>query len=1498
MRLKIRLENDPAPAADVVVTVDSTATVGEIAHAILSRQSKSQSLEIPAGATLATTFPGESRPTVIDPATPVSEAPIASGATVRVADPSLASSGEKVRGIIRVVAGPDKGQEFHVRGGQLVIGRDAAADIVLSDPLVSKRHARVEFTATADIVDLNSANGVSVDGGLVPRASLRTGDVVVLGDSELRFEVLTTAEVNSRRGPVPFNRSPRVEARYAGTEYEAPEFPKEEEPQPFPWVALAAPAVMGVAFLFMPETSAFRFLFIALAPIIMIGTWLSQIIVRRRRRAIALAKFDSQLAYLDHTLATESLREREVRLAESPTTDEVLTASAQLQPLLWTRRPEHWSFLNVHLGIGASPSRNSVKGINSRNGEPEHIERFERVVENHRLVRGVPLVDNLREAGALGLAGDEAVVSGVADAILVQLTGLHSPAELVVTAIVSPIWASHFEWIKWLPHSSSPHSPLPGIQLADSLVSGNDLIGRLEALIVARTAEAAGPTRQHLGAVSIDDAVSLRGARVGDDDETPNDLLSTVPAVVLLVSDDAPVDRARLVSLIERATAAGVYPVWISPSTADLPAACRTFVNVTRGDDGPQGEVGYVRLGESYAVVPPQITAVAALEHALAIAGVSDSGAFVADESDVPRSVSLASLLGVAMLDEAGAVVERWRENDSIIDRHPDALPTRRRAGRLRALVGQASLDAMHLDLRAQGPHALVGGTTGSGKSEFLQAWVLGLAAEVSPDRVTFLFVDYKGGSAFAECVELPHCVGLVTDLSPHLVRRALTSLRAELHHRERLFNRKKVKDLIELEKRGDSECPPALVIVIDEFAALVGDVPEFVDGVVDIAQRGRSLGIHLIMATQRPAGVIKDNLRANTNLRIALRMADSHDSVDVVGSPIAAGFDPTIPGRATLKSGPGRLETFQTGYAGGWTSGEATPPMIGISDLAFGLERVWEDPRNDDDAAADAKDPGPNDTARIVGSITRAAAAASIPAPRKPWLDDLGAVYDLARLRQRTDAELVLGVADDPENQDQRTVMFRPDTDGNLAVFGTGGSGKSTALRSIATAAAITPRGGPVEVYGIDFSSGGLRMLESLPHVGSIIAGDDNERIVRLMRMIRGTIDDRVERYGAVRAGTITEYRTRAATPLEPRLLLLVDGMATFRQEYEFTGANSVFTMFQQILADGRQVGVHVIVSADRPASVPPSVASAIQRRVALRMADENDYLLLDAPADVVSAASPAGRAVIDGLETQLAVFGGSASIAVQAAAMDALASTLIGQGVRQAPPIERLAEVIPWSALGVHSRDSALIGVADDSLQPVGIVPEGVFLVAGPPGSGRSTALRTLHASITAARPGTAVYYLGNARSEIGRLPGIVSAATDPESAAALIALLTPIVHKPAESSDGVALIIEGITDFLGTVVDQDLGALLKAMRRNDHFVVAENEISGLLPNWPLLMELKSARRGFVLQPDPQEAETLMRTGMPRVRRSDFPPGRGLLVQSGKTVRVQLAQPENQKG
>jgi S-DNA-T family DNA segregation ATPase FtsK/SpoIIIE len=677
-------------------------------------------------------------------------------------------------------------------------------------------------------------------------------------------------------------------------------------------------------------------------------------------------------------------------------------------------------------------------------------------------------------------------------------------------------------------------------------------------------------------------------------------------------------------------------------------------------------------------------------------------------------------------------------------------------------------------------------------------------------------------------------------------------------------------------------------VLVIDEFAALAKEVPEFVDGVVDIAQRGRSLGIHLIMATQRPAGVIKDNLRANTNLRIALRMADESDSLDVVGDRVAAGFDPAIPGRAIAKTGPGRLTPFQSAYAGGWTTDEPVLPVIDIADLRFGAEITWERP---DSGGSDVpEDQGPTDQARLVKTLIAAAVTAEIPPPRRPWLDELALVFDVTKLRQRTDTELVLGVSDVPEEQRQDVAVFRPDNDGHLAIFGTGGAGKSVTLRTLAAVAGITPRGGPVNVYALDFGGNGLRMLETLPHVGSIVPGDDTERVIRLLRTLRDETAARSERYAEVNASTITDYRRIAGKPDEPRLLLLVDGFPAFRTEFESSSATMPwYQVFVDLLVEGRQVGVHVALTADRPGSIPTSVSSAIQRRVVLRMADEQSYPMLDVPKDVLDATSPPGRAIIDGRETQIAVVGGSASAVEQSKATVALGEAIARTGRAPAEPVGSLPREYAASTLPKQVGGMPALGLSDLDLGPVGFDPTGVLLLGGPPASGRTNALRWIAQSVGRALP-VQQYYLGSPRSDVpnsGEWSGVARTLDEvSELARSIIADLA----KPAPDSPKLMVVIEGIGDFLSTPADAALTELIKAIKRSNHFLVAESEISAWNSSWPLLAEVKSARTGLLLQPETMEGEMVLRTAFPRASRADFPVGRGYFVARGKVVRVQL--------
>lgn len=1461
MKVRLTLVRPGGSTADIVVTAEPGSTIAEVAHRLDEADPQH-----PAGAssgpqTIRLHRHGASAEgaAVLDPTAPLGESGLASGAVVSLAPPTSFSEGRAPLGAtLRIVEGLGAGQTIPLPYGSSSIGRDPGNRVVLADSLVSKTHARVTVADTVELVDAGSANGTLVNGLEVDRAVLVAGDQVTLGDTVVTIEASHTDMEPTRTGTVHFNRSPRLDPQYEGSVLKAPEPPERPKPPRLPYIALLAPLIMGGVLLAVNPSNPLSVVFIALSPVILIAGYIDNRLQGRRQWRDLRKQFEESVAAMNQEVARLHALEQAGRLAEAPSVGDIVTGARELSPLLWTRRPEHDAFLGIRLGIGRVPSRHQLEMPGQRKGPADLWASLEKLAVSTGWVDGVPVVENLRESGSLGVGGAGDSSRSVARGVVASLVGSHSPAELVLTAICSSLSARDWEWLKWLPHTGSAYSPLSAPPLVTGGAPSSALISDLEGLIEARTN------------ADNDDADAM-----------------ALPAVIVLVEDDAPVERARLVGLAERGPAVGVHLIWVADAVSRIPAACRTFVDLS---DSTEGAItGYVRSGLAVQPVACEVLGASeSLEFARGLASVVDAGARVDDSSDLPRSVSLLQVVGTELGSDAEAVLQRWQETNSILTGPRASAAAGRSRPNLRAVFGQAAAEPFALDLRSDGPHALVGGTTGSGKSEFLQAWVLGLASAHSPQRVSFLFVDYKGGSAFAECLDLPHTVGLVTDLSPHLVRRALTSLRAELRFREHLFNRKKVKDIIEMEKLGDPEVPPSLVIIVDEFAALATEVPEFVDGVVDVAQRGRSLGLHLILATQRPAGVIRDNLRANTNLRVALRMADESDSDDVLGTPMAAGFDPALPGRAAAKTGPGRIRVFQSGYAGGWTSDIPAPTEIEVEDLRFGPATAWQSPGSTTAAPTQS---GPTDIQRVVKTIKSAAKGAELPAPRKPWLPELAPAYDFSKLpSRRTDTELVLGVVDDAAQQAQPTVSYQPDRDGNMAVIGTGGSGKSTALRAIAVSSAITMRGGPVHVYGLDFGSGGLQMLEVLPHVGAVIQGDDEERVARLLRWLRDLVDDRAVRYSEARAGGIVEYRKLANRAEEPRIMLLLDGMGAFREAYESSVTSPWFSVFSQIATDGRAVGVHVVVSGDRSGSIPMSLSSSIQRRLVLRLANADEYGMLGVDSDVLSPASPPGRGILDGSEVQIAVLGGDGNVAVQGREMEALAEAMTKAGVPSAPPVERLSDHVLASSLPVAAAGQIPIGVADDDLRPVAIEPAGPFVISGPPGSGRTTALETIARAVAAANPATKLFLLSTRRSSLARLGIWAQAGDTAASLTKTVAELTKLANSGDLAPGKAALFLENLSDFTGTPEEYDLESLIKTLIKQGQFVVAESETSSWPQSYTLGSPLKAGRKGIVLQPDDGDGE-LLNTSIGRIRRGTFPVGRGFLIGQGRSRRLQVA-------
>ncbi|MFZ2503404.1 MAG: hypothetical protein WAW88_12100, partial [Nocardioides sp.] len=317
-------------------------------------------------------------------------------------------------------------------------------------------------------------------------------------------------------------------------------------------------------------------LFVAMAPLMMAGNYINTRKRNQRQLQSQVAKFESQLDGLQNALTREREQEVEVRRREAPSVAEVFNAALERTPLLWTRRPEHWSFLVLRLGSAQLASRNAIAPAPEIDeGMPEHSRRLTAVEEANKGVAGVPLVESGMLCGALGIAG-ASFGGDAARGLLVQLCGLHSPADVVVVALTSPAERGDWDWMRWLPHATSPQSPMTGIHLADTEPTISKVLSELESLATGRLGRRADEPPRGLGPLAEDlSAVELAG-HLGQGDLEPG---YTGPVVVVLVTEHAPVDRSRLTQLADRAFEAGVLPIWLAADPHSLPAVCRTFLD-------------------------------------------------------------------------------------------------------------------------------------------------------------------------------------------------------------------------------------------------------------------------------------------------------------------------------------------------------------------------------------------------------------------------------------------------------------------------------------------------------------------------------------------------------------------------------------------------------------------------------------------------------------------------------------------------------------------------------------------------------------------------------------------------------------------------------------------------------------------------------------------------------------------------------------------------------
>ncbi|HJR46018.1 MAG TPA: FtsK/SpoIIIE domain-containing protein [Actinomycetota bacterium] len=1026
-----------------------------------------------------------------------------------------------------------------------------------------------------------------------------------------------------------------------------------------------------------------------------------------------------------------------------------------------------------------------------------------------RVLPSVPLTAHLGDLKVVGLTGDVPRVSDLVRWWIVQASTLHSPEELRLVLLVPDAEAEEWSWATWLPHV--PNEPSEG---------------RLR------------PALEQLHAI-----VHLLEAR--------REASSAIPAIVVVVDERAGLPRALTARLLREGPSQGMHVLWHNSRREDLPGECAALIELDQ-NDGMTMTVA--STGETVTGAFEGIDAEAARRVALALAPIRDAA---------PRSGARELSARVTLFDVLGAeapdvewVARRWRAADS----------------GLRAPVGRSAKGAYILDLIDDGPHALVGGTTGSGKSELLQTAVAALAATYPPTHLNFLLIDYKGGAAFKDCALLPHSVGSVTDLDAHLSERALVSLDAEVRRRETVLRDAGVRDIRELDEEGSEPLLPRLVLVVDEFATLIKELPAFVDGVVDVAQRGRSLGIHVVLATQRPAGVISDAIRANTNLRIALRMADETDSDNVVGIKDAAHIPRSTPGRAYARTGHGEVQEVQSAFGG----------AIGSSG-ALAAE-AW-DRNNFEPGRGGASGSGPTQLERLVPAIRAAAEAEDRPAPRRPWLPPLADSLALLELEPagRASAPIaVLGLSDLPGSQRQELATFDPAVHGGLIVFGAGGSGKTTVLRTIAASLARSSSPDQVHIYGVDYGGAGLRRLSLLPHVGDVVSGNEPARVERLFHRLRAELNRR-------------KQSAKSGAAAVPTIIVLLDGYASFASAFERVDMGALVDGLPTLIAEGRSLGIHFVVAAERRAGVPQSLIATIDRKLILRMADPDEYATLGLDSRRLRGTRLApGRGFIDGVETQIATVSGTDSATEESAQLEALARSLpkAGHGPAEVKllPAEVSLDAIDAPATPLH----AVLGLveAEDLAPGVLDLTFAHFLVAGPYRSGRSTALAALATSLRTSTPDAEFHLLAPRRSPLGEMSLWTGAAVGVETCGKEIGALSDAFDDAPERIRFVL-----IDDADELLEGSSVAALEQLVRRGrdskTRFLVA-GEVRALhraFSGW--ITEVRKDKHGVLLDPDPDVDGDLLGVRLPRRRGSTLPPGRGYLIRRGSIEAIQVALP-----
>ncbi|WP_242217341.1 type VII secretion protein EssC [Bacillus cereus group sp. BfR-BA-01380] len=1023
-----------------------------------------------------------------------------------------------------------------------------------------------------------------------------------------------------RKSPY-FQRSPRVKVDIPTGKVVIHDPPRMPEEPKFSIETVLLPAGMTILtmvlyFVVMKSTrmNASYMPLMMISSIPMLGSYLftTRGLFRKKKEYRQMAE-QLQTSYLEqiqkHRVELDTLKVEQAKylITKNPSPLKSIQRIEKRESNLWERTPESDDFLDIRIGTGKRPFLVDLK-VPGQQGYEENplVTEAQNVERDFKYISNGHISISLKKHDVVGIVGNREDILNFVRVVTTQIMTHHAPNEVKIASFYHEKEKKQWDWMRWLPHVWDEQNSMR---------------------FLAETEQEAQKLAEAL-------FTPLNMRRIYNSSSQADAKVPLVPMYLFFLSArEFLEDDPLLPMLLREGENVGASTFIFADRKDRLPMECDIVVSL----NGEKGEVFETfsstaeNAGDTYSHFQIDRLSFERCEQgarSLAPIRLKSSAA-----GNIPKVLTFLDLFQAKTMEEL-QIVDRWQQN-----RYPTTLP-------VPIGVREGSKPVVlnihdKIEKKGHGPHGLMAGTTGSGKSEVIQSIIAALAVTYHPHEMAFMLIDYKGGGMSNTFAGLPHVIATITNLEdPNLIERARISLKAELERRQKLFiqsgNVQHIDEYYETAWR-EKEPLPHLFIVIDEFAQMKKEQPEFMDELISVAAIGRTLGVHLLLATQKPTGVVNDKIWSNSRFRICLRVQDDGDSREMIKIPNASKIN--VPGRGYLQVGNNEvLELFQSAWSGAPYNPDEEKAIeyVDFTQVTLTGQRIKSKKR------PKPLTNSPKQLQAFIEYVKSIAEKEHIQPLPGPWLDPLPEALLLNHFYSIENWNIqswmgtkenwlrpTLGLIDDVAKQAQYPVQLDLQ-EGHLNIYGMPGTGKTTLLQTIIMSLALSHSPKEVNFYIIDFGRMFLD-FKNLPHVGGIVQEGETEKMKRLFSFLKKEVMHRKDVFSQIGAKSFSMYN-RIADEKLPAIFVMIDSYMRFRSENEKENE-----ILEQLLREASTYGVYFHITLNQTSDMFDRFRNNIPLAISFELLDRTEYHYLVGKPNFPLTDVPPGRGLVKGQPPEL---------------------------------------------------------------------------------------------------------------------------------------------------------------------------------------------------------------------------------------------------------------------